>query len=114
MNQKDAKKFKDSLNVKRDDLMKVVRSKKELDLQDIEIGDEIDSATQNAEKEILFELTDNEKTTLDAIDAALKRIEKKKFGCCESCGVEIPVKRLQAIPWVRYCIKCQSKNENSK
>jgi len=44
-------KFKKILLEKRDDLMKVVKTKKEQDLTDVEIGDEIDSASANTEKE---------------------------------------------------------------
>ena len=113
MNKKDMNKFKKVLMEKRDDLQQVVRSKKEYDLQEAEIGDEIDSASQNTEKEMLFELTDSEKQTIEAIEYALKKIDKSRYGKCELCGTEIPVKRIQAIPWVRYCISCQTKSEKA-
>ena len=44
---------------------------------------------------------------LSAIDAALERIRLGTFGECFNCGTEIGVKRLDAIPWVQYCISCQ-------
>ena len=105
--------FRKILAEKREDLLKIVKAKKEQDMSDVEIGDEIDSASQNSEKELLFEVTDNEKTILDAIESALRRIEKSSFGKCESCGAEIPEKRVKALPWVRYCMSCQSKTEKS-
>ena len=114
MNKKDMEKFKKALIEKREDLLSVVHNKKERDLQDVEIGDEIDSASQNVEKELLFELADNEKMMLDAIEAALRRIEKGTFGACESCRGKISDERLKAIPWVRYCITCQSKAEKPR
>ena len=43
---------------------------------------------------------------LSAIDAALERIRLGTFGECFNCGTEIGVKRLDAIPWVQYCISC--------
>ncbi len=106
-------KFKKILLEKRDDLMKVVKTKKEQDLTDVEIGDEIDSASANTEKEMLFEVTDNEKVMLDSIESALRRIEKGTFGACESCRQKISEARIKAIPWVRYCIECQSKAEKA-
>ncbi|MBN1622103.1 MAG: TraR/DksA family transcriptional regulator [Endomicrobiales bacterium] len=112
MNQNDLKKLRKMLMEKRDDLLQVVRSKKE-DLREAEIGDEIDSASETAEKEMLFELTDNEKTILDAVEASLRKIEKGTYGKCEACGSKIPFARIEAIPWVRYCIDCQSKAEKS-
>ncbi len=111
MNKKDMEKFRKILLEKRDDLLKVVKAKKEQDLTEAEIGDEIDTASQTSEKELLFEQTDNEKIMLDAIEAALRRIETGKFGMCESCGKDIKEGRLKAIPWVRYCIDCQNKAE---
>jgi len=111
MNKKDMEKFRKLLLEKREDLLKVVRSKKEQDLTEAEIGDEIDTASATSEKELLFEQTDNEKIILDAIESALRRLETGKFGKCESCGLEIKEGRLNAIPWVRYCIDCQSKSE---
>lgn len=114
MNKKEMEKFKKLLIEKREDLLNMVRAKKERDMQDVEIGDEIDSASQMTEKELLFELADSEKTTLDAIESALRRIEKGTYGLCESCRAKIPEPRLKAIPWVRYCIKCQSDAEKPR
>jgi DnaK suppressor protein len=111
MNKKEMEKFRKLLLEKREDLLRIVRAKKDMDLTEAEIGDEIDTAAQTSEKELLFEQTDNEKIILDAIESALRRIEKGKFGSCESCGTEIKEGRLNAIPWVRYCIECQSKSE---
>jgi len=111
MNKKDTLKFKKILLEKRKDLASIVKSSKEHDLLDAEIGDEIDSATQNAEKEMLFELADNERVILDEIDLALRRIEKTTYGNCELCQSKIAPARLEALPWVRCCITCQKKAE---
>ena len=113
MNKRNLEKVKKTLFEKRNDMLRMIKSKKQLDLQEAEVGDEIDSATQNIDKEMLFELTDNEKAVLDAIDAALVKIEKAKYGLCENCRQKISEPRLKAIPWVRYCISCQSKSEKS-
>ena len=44
---------------------------------------------------------------LAEIDAALKRIEEGTYGICTNCGKEIPVDRLEALPWATLCIDCQ-------
>lgn len=111
MNKKEIEKFKKFLLAKRADLEKIVKAKKENDLTDVEIGDEIDSASATSEKELMFEQTDNEKVMLDGIESALRRMETGKFGVCENCGADIKEGRLKAIPWVRYCITCQNKSE---
>jgi len=41
----------------------------------------------------------------------LKKIERDDFGICEMCQKEISIKRLNAVPWTPYCIKCQEKQE---
>jgi DnaK suppressor protein len=41
------------------------------------------------------------------VNRALKRIENNTFGVCLSCEVEIPARRLAAVPWTRFCIECQ-------
>jgi DnaK suppressor protein len=114
MNKKDLEKVRKTLLEKRADLLQMIKAKKQLDLQDVEIGDEIDSATQNTDKEMLFELADNEKVVLDAIDAALIKIDKGTYGLCEDCRQKIAEPRLKAIPWVRYCITCQSSAEKPR
>ncbi|MBU2615178.1 MAG: TraR/DksA family transcriptional regulator [Elusimicrobia bacterium] len=98
------------LVAKRDDLLSLVK-KKHFDMPDNEIGDEVDSATMSVEKEILFELTNNEKAMLDTIESALRKIEQNNFGACESCSKPITFNRLKAMPWVRYCITCQKAYE---
>jgi len=78
---------------------------------DKDIGDEIDDVTQTMEKEIAFDLSENEKNILKEIDIALSKIAKGTFGICELCGKEIEPKRLKHIPYARYCIECQKKQD---
>lgn len=40
------------------------------------------------------------------IEAALERLEEGEYGLCEGCGADIPKRRLQALPWARFCIEC--------
>jgi DnaK suppressor protein len=39
--------------------------------------------------------------------SALQKIDDGSFGSCERCGEEIAEKRLEALPFARYCIECQ-------
>ncbi|HOJ86799.1 MAG: TraR/DksA family transcriptional regulator [Elusimicrobiales bacterium] len=77
-----------------------------------DIGDEIDDVTQTIEKEITFDLSSNEKNILKDIEVALKKIENKTYGTCDLCKNPIEPKRLKALPYTRYCIKCQIKQDN--
>jgi DnaK suppressor protein len=44
---------------------------------------------------------------LQLIEAALDRLDSGDYGVCLSCEEPIPPKRLQAVPWARYCVGCQ-------
>jgi DnaK suppressor protein len=45
------------------------------------------------------------------IRSALNRIHEGTFGVCENCGGRIQAKRLEALPWARYCVSCQESLE---
>ena len=98
----------------RDRLHATVKQKQELDLDTSnEVGDEADQATSSQEKEMLFELNDNERAMLDQIEGSLRKMEKGAYGLCESCQKPIAKLRLEAVPFARYCIACQSSAENA-
>jgi len=44
---------------------------------------------------------------LRMIEEALDRLDSRDFGYCQACEQPIPAKRLNAIPWARYCVACQ-------
>lgn len=94
----------------RADLSRSVRRQDEVDTSDN--GDSVDQAQLSIEKELLFELSDNERVTLDQVEAALRKIDKGTYGLCESCQKAISKPRLEALPFARYCITCQSSSES--
>ncbi|MDR1926815.1 MAG: mechanosensitive ion channel [Endomicrobium sp.] len=117
MNKKNLASFKKILIQKKTEFLnKTINIQRGIstDLVDTNVGDEIDTASQNSEKEMYFELAANDKITLSAINDALAKIEKGVYGQCECCNNIIPVERLRAISWTRYCIKCQEEAENPK
>ena len=98
----------------RDDLLKLVATKQKAEMPDNEVGDEADAATQSSERELLFELSDSERQSLDAIEAALRKIDQSHYGLCESCRKKIARPRLRAMPQARYCIHCQGRFETPR
>src|SRR5262249_11977992 len=64
-----------------------------------------DLGTDAYEEEIDLSLLENKDQILQEINDALERIEQKGFGRCEECGQEIPPKRLEALPYARYCLR---------
>lgn len=65
-----------------------------------------DAGSDNYEIDNTIGLMDSERRLISEIDDALRRIERHTYGICEGAGERIPKKRLQAIPWARYCVKC--------
>ena len=63
-----------------------------------------------AQKEVLAQgmeqLDDQERKEVQAIDRALRKLDTGLYGNCETCGRNISVKRLEAIPWTQYCNEC--------
>jgi len=90
-----------------------LKDKKDMDMPEAEVGDDIDNATRSLDKEILFELSGNAHNTIEQIESALRKIEKGIYGKCEYCRQPIPKKRIKALPFARYCVHCQSSTESS-
>lgn len=80
------------------------------DLSNLPI-DPADLGSDNYEEEISLGLLENEDQVVQEVDDALKRIEQGTYGRCERCHKEIPRKRLQALPYARFCIQCARKDE---
>ncbi|MBN1675973.1 MAG: TraR/DksA C4-type zinc finger protein [Kiritimatiellae bacterium] len=73
-----------------------------------------DQGTDNFDRELALSLVSTEQDALFEIDDAIQRIDAGEYGICESCGEEIEPGRLQAIPFARNCVACQSANERGK
>ena len=74
-----------------------------------------DSRAQVAtERETEFALIEHEALELNALEAALKRIDDGKYGICTDCGTDMGVPRLYAAPEAPRCIQCQEKFERQQ
>lgn len=69
-----------------------------------DLGDQANSAYN---REFLFELGNGDRRLLKEVVSALRKLEDGSFGICERCGESIAEKRLEALPFARYCIDCQ-------
>jgi DnaK suppressor protein len=70
-------------------------------------ADEMDVARTLAEVETHASLIERAQDRLNSIDEAAARLERGIYGKCDRCGEEIPLERLQAMPFARYCVDCQ-------
>ena len=73
-----------------------------------------DVATDMYDREFNLGLASNEREVLHKIEVALKKISEKSFGLCETCKKPIASARLNAIPYVQTCLKCQEKLESQR
>ena len=84
----------------------------ELDTDSVQdIGDR---SVLSISKESLFERTSQQRIVLRMVEAALGRISDGSFGVCASCGDDISVRRLEALPWTQYCLRCQEALEDKR
>ena len=73
-----------------------------------------DDASDTFEQEKYVALRRNTERILDEINHSLRQMENGTYGQCENCAGEIPIERLEALPWAKFCIGCQSKEENRR
>jgi DnaK suppressor protein len=74
-------------------------------------ADPADQAASEYERQALIHKAAATQQTLRTLKQALERLRQGSFGECAECGNDIEPKRLEAIPWTRYCVKCQEIRE---
>ena len=113
MDKKRLEYYKKKLLNRRDELVKTITRTEEEGRQadDDPTVDLADKAANSYTKEFLFGMTNTDRTILNMIDAALKRINTDEYGVCANCQEEMQQKRLEAVPWAKHCITCQEKME---
>jgi DnaK suppressor protein len=73
--------------------------------------DPSDRATQESEFSLELRTRDRERKLIKKIDEAIDSIGSGDYGFCESCGIEIGIRRLEARPTATLCIDCKTLDE---
>ncbi|MDA1073457.1 MAG: RNA polymerase-binding protein DksA [Proteobacteria bacterium] len=73
--------------------------------------DPADRATQEEEFSIELRTRDRERKLIKKIDQTLDRLDADDYGYCDTCGVEIGLRRLEARPTASQCVDCKSLDE---
>lgn len=73
-----------------------------------------DQATAEMDQHFMLSLKERERNLLKQIDSALARLAADRYGICEECGEEIPLRRLQARPMTTLCIACKTLQEEDE
>lgn len=73
--------------------------------------DPLDRATQEEELGIELRTRDRERRLILKINETLDRIDQDDYGYCDTCGVEIGIRRLEARPTATQCVDCKALEE---
>jgi DnaK suppressor protein len=105
MDQTDLNKYKAILEAKRDELSAGLRNRADIAIE--KTPDALDEVQLAGERELAIRNLDRESSLLRNVRGALARIADGSYGVCMHCDEEIKPKRLDAVPWTKYCIRCQ-------
>lgn len=108
-------KFKKRLEEMRNQMMHLIRDSSE----DVKSADQTkgysqhqaDEGTDDFNRTITLEVTSKEFGILRQIERALDKIEEGTYGICDISGEEIPIARLEAVPYASMTVKSQEKFE---
>jgi DnaK suppressor protein len=71
-----------------------------------------DWAGKSHEEWIFLQKNSVDRAALREIEDALDRLRDGSYGTCLDCGISISRKRLDAVPWARYCVTCQERRQS--
>lgn len=109
MNENQRAHFAGILNTWRQELMEEVdRTVHHMQDEAANFPDPADRASQEEEFSLELRARDRERKLIKKIDQTLQRIEEDDYGYCDSCGVEIGIRRLEARPTATLCIDCKT------
>ncbi|HKZ00334.1 MAG TPA: TraR/DksA family transcriptional regulator [Rhabdochlamydiaceae bacterium] len=111
----DLARFKKRLEELRDQMTNILRDTTE-DVKSIEetkgySQHQADEGTDDFNRTISLELSTQEFTVLRQIERALEKIDENTYGICDITGEEIPIQRLEAVPYATMTVKAQEKFE---
>ena len=99
------------LTWKRDLMEEVDRTVHHMQDEAANFPDPNDRATQESDFSMELRARDRERKLIKKIDESLLNLDNDDYGYCESCGVEIGIRRLEARPTATQCIDCKTLDE---
>jgi DnaK suppressor protein len=93
------------LEGKEAELDRLLRKREGIEIE--KSADEMDQIQYATERDMAIGNVDRDSRLLRQVRAALRRIHDGSFGTCPECESAISSKRLAAVPWAQYCIRCQ-------
>ncbi len=96
---------------KRELMEEVDRTLQHLQDEAANYPDPNDRATQESDFTMELRTRDRERKLIKKIDESIQMLESGEYGFCESCGIEIGIRRLEARPTATLCIDCKTLDE---
>jgi DnaK suppressor protein len=104
-------KYKRMLDAKQGELSLGLGTRDEIAIE--KTPDTIDEGQFASERELAISILDHESALLRDVQDALGRVADGSYGTCLHCEEEIEPKRLDAVPWAKYCVHCQETADRS-
>jgi DnaK suppressor protein len=105
MTKTEIEKYKKVLEAKQAELSAGLRNRESIAIE--KTPDALDEVQLAGERELAIRNLDREANLLRNVRGALARIADGSYGICMHCEEEIKQKRLEAVPWAPFCIRCQ-------
>ena len=105
MTKSDLNRIRKILEARQSELAKVLRNREGIAIE--KSPDALDEVQHASERELAIRNLDRESHLLRNVRGALARMADGSYGTCLHCEEEISPKRLNAVPWAAYCIRCQ-------
>ena len=111
---KNKREFREMLLEMRERLAEQISKLQEESLRRYDSVNSEEDGTDAYDRQFALTLAATEQDSVVAIDDALLRLEEGTYGVCDACNCPIEKPRLEALPFVRMCIKCKSEAERSR
>lgn len=105
MSQTELNKYRAVLEARMAELSAGLRNREDIAIE--KTPDALDEVQLAGERELAIRNLDRESNLLRNVKGALARLADGSYGICMHCDEEIKPKRLDAVPWTKYCIRCQ-------
>jgi DnaK suppressor protein len=105
MTKSELSRFRKVLEARQSELARVLRNREGIVIE--KSPDALDEVQHATERELAIRNLDRESHLLRNVRGALRRIQDGTYGTCMHCEEDISPKRLDAVPWAGYCIRCQ-------
>jgi len=105
MTKRELQRYKDALSEKMAELRETLGNRRPIAIEFT--PEACERIVLAAQRELAVVTLDRHSRLLREVKAAMARIEDGSYGFCESCEEAIAPRRLDAVPWARYCVQCQ-------